>query len=84
MGKALVARTASREILDEPQEELFENFQQPTIQGSIVFENVSFGYEPGHYVLRMLALRCPWADRGHPGAYRIWQELPGAAPGPPL
>ena len=52
MGKALVAADRLQEILDEPQEELFENFQQPTIQGSIVFENVSFGYEPGHYVLQ--------------------------------
>lgn len=55
MGKALVAAERLQEIFDEPKENLLENFQQPPITGEIVFDNVSFGYEPGQPVLKNLS-----------------------------
>ncbi len=51
MGKALVSAERLQEILDEPRENLVENHRQPPIKGNIVFDNVSFGYEPGQPVL---------------------------------
>ena len=52
MGKALVAVERLQHVFDEPREELQENFEQPPIVGNIVFDNVSFGYEPGQLVLK--------------------------------
>ena len=52
MGKALVAAERLQEVFDEPQEVLFEKHEQPPIRGQIVFDNVSFGYEPGQPVLK--------------------------------
>lgn len=51
MGKALVAAERLQEILTEPKERLRENFKEPPITGNIVFDNVSFGYEPDQPVL---------------------------------
>ncbi len=55
MGKALVSAERLQEILDEPRENLVENHRQPPITGNIVFDNVSFGYEPGQRVLENLS-----------------------------
>jgi ATP-binding cassette subfamily B protein len=55
MGKALVAAERLQEVFDEPKENLLENFQQPPITGEIVFDNVSFGYEPNQPVLKNLS-----------------------------
>lgn len=55
MGKALVAVERLQHVFDEPREELQENFRQPPIVGNIVFDNVSFGYEPGQLVLENLS-----------------------------
>ena len=55
MGKALVAAERLQEIFDEPKENLVENNQQPPITGQIIFEGVSFGYEPGQPVLENLS-----------------------------
>ena len=55
MGKALVAAERLQEVFDEPKEELVENNEQPPIKGNIVFDNVSFGYEPGQLVLENLS-----------------------------
>lgn len=55
MGKALVAADRLQEVFNEPKEELLENFREPVIHGNIVFENVSFGYEPGQIVLENLS-----------------------------
>jgi len=52
MGKALVAAERLEEVFAQPQEVLFENHEQPPIRGHVVFENVSFGYEPGQPVLK--------------------------------
>ena len=52
MGKALVAVERLEEIFAEPREELLVSHAQPPVRGEIVFENVSFGYEPGQLVLR--------------------------------
>lgn len=57
MGKALVAVDRIQEILDEPREELEENYNKPEIKGNISFENVSFGYEPNNPVLKNISFQ---------------------------
>lgn len=52
MGKALVAAERLEEVFNQPQEELFSNYAEPPIRGHVVFEGVSFGYEPGQPVLK--------------------------------
>ncbi|NMB00343.1 MAG: ABC transporter ATP-binding protein [Firmicutes bacterium] len=51
LGKALVASERLQHIFDQPKEQLVENFREPHISGNIVFDNVSFSYEPGQPVL---------------------------------
>lgn len=46
MGKVSVSITRIQEVLEEPCEDLEEGLQ-PTIEGDIVFEHVSFQYEDG-------------------------------------
>jgi ATP-binding cassette subfamily B protein len=52
MGKALVSAERLQEVFNQPREVLEENHKKPVIQGNIVFDNVSFSYEPGHPVLK--------------------------------
>ncbi|MDI9421997.1 MAG: ABC transporter ATP-binding protein [Bacillota bacterium] len=54
-GKALVAAERLQEVFNQPREKLQENFLRPPIEGNIVFENVSFGYEPDQLVLENLS-----------------------------
>ncbi len=55
MGKALVAVERLQEVFNEPKENLLENFEKPPIVGNIVFDHVSFGYEPDQMVLEDLS-----------------------------
>lgn len=57
LGKALVAVERLEEIFAEPKEQLLENSAQPPIRGEIVFDNVSFGYEPGQLVLENISFK---------------------------
>ncbi len=53
-GKMLVSVERIYEILDTPPEPDSEDAQTPDLAGDIVFENVSFEYEPGKPVLKNL------------------------------
>lgn len=52
MGKASVSIKRIQEILNNPIETLIENNEQPAIRGNIEFENVYFGYEKDHPILK--------------------------------
>lgn len=55
MGRASVALTRIKEVLDELNEDKDASTGlTPRIEGNIVFENVSYSYEEGHPVLRNL------------------------------
>ncbi|MCD6180983.1 MAG: ABC transporter ATP-binding protein [Candidatus Cloacimonetes bacterium] len=51
MGKALVSLGRIREILDTPTEDHLPHTPAIHIEGAIVFDNVTFGYEPDKPVL---------------------------------
>lgn len=55
MGKAFVALERIEEILTAPKEDLEENGHRPEIRGGIVFENVTFEYDPGKPVLKNIS-----------------------------
>lgn len=52
LGKAMVAVERIQAIIDEPIEVMEENGENPEIQGSISFKDVTFSYEEGKPILR--------------------------------
>lgn len=55
MGKTIVSMGRIREILESPAEDFLEHTPQIAVRGSIEFDDVSFGYEPGHPILHNIS-----------------------------
>ncbi len=58
-GKSKVALRRIREILDQPAEPEETDVCRPPLTGDIVFDHVTFGYEPDHPVLSDLSFTIP-------------------------
>lgn len=57
MGKTMVSMGRIREILETPAEDFLENTPEISVQGNIEFDDVSFGYEPGHPILHNISFQ---------------------------
>lgn len=55
MGKTIVSMGRIREILESPAEDFLEHTPQIAVRGNIEFDDVSFGYEPGHPILHNIS-----------------------------
>jgi ATP-binding cassette subfamily B protein len=55
MGKTIVSMGRIREILESPAEDFLEHTPQIAVRGTIEFDDVSFGYEPGHPILHNIS-----------------------------